>query len=93
MPKRHRARLFSATAKSTVAKTQKLVTKITFGEVIFSLYFSEHTMPMIALRSDNNCLVFIESILFPYVLIYYSFISKQIDLDIKETLEIYFGGR
>ena len=88
MPKRHRARLFSATAKSTVAKTQKLVTKITFGKVIFSAFFSEHTMPMIALRSDNNCLVFIESILFPYMLIYYSFISKQIDLVVKESLEI-----
>ena len=83
MPKRHRARLISATAKSTVAKTQKLVTKITFGKVIFSVL-----LPMIALRSDNNCLVFIESILFPYVLIYYSFISKQIDLVVKESLEI-----
>ena len=83
MPKRHRARLFSATAKSTVAKTQKLVTKITFGKVIFSVL-----LPMIAFRSDNNCLVFIESILFPYMLIYYSFISKQIDLVVKESLEI-----
>ena len=88
MTKRHRARLFSATAKSAVAKTQKLVTKITFGKVIFSVFFSEHTMPMIALISDNNCLVFIESILFPYMLIYYSFISKQIDLVVKESLEI-----
>ena len=88
MPKWHRAWLFSATAKNTVAKTQKLVTKITFGKVIFSVFFSEHTMPMIALRSDNNCLVFIESILFPYMLIYYSFISKQIDLVVKESLEI-----
>ena len=30
----------------------------------FSVFFSEHTWPMIALRSDNNCLALIESIIY-----------------------------